>query len=77
MNTNVTEIGKVRMFIEKAGYGFIVPQGVDMNVRQFDLIVHHSNIIGTDKMLWEGDRVEYVPVKGEKGMVAKRVRRIT
>jgi len=62
------ETGKVKWFNGAKGYGFIErPQGED-------LFVHFSSVRGTGfKNLTEGQSVDYVVAKGEKGLQAQDV----
>lgn len=63
------QLGTVKWFNEKKGYGFIRPdQGGE------DVFVHYSVIGGRGfKTLAEGQRVEYDATKGHKGIQATRV----
>ena len=62
--------GTVKWFNEKKGFGFITPDdGGD------DLFIHHTNIAAEGfRTLEDGQRVEYVPAQGKKGMEATEVR---
>jgi len=64
------ETGTVKWFNEKKGFGFIEPDnGGD------DLFIHYSNIDSDGfKTLQEGQKVEYEPAEGRKGMEATQVR---
>ena len=63
-------VGVVKWFSDQKGYGFITPdEGAD------DLFVHHSNILGEGfRTLKDGQRVEFDPQPGRKGLEAKEVR---
>ena len=62
--------GTVKWFNEKKGFGFITPDdGGD------DLFVHHTNITAEGfRTLRDGQRVEFEPAQGKKGMEATQVR---
>ena len=61
--------GQVKWFNESKGFGFIKPDD-DAN----DLFVHFKEITGSGfKTLKEGDRVEFKPVKSDKGMTDSEV----
>jgi cold shock protein len=60
--------GTVKFFNSEKGYGFISREG------GADLFVHFSNIAGTGfRNLDEGQKVEYEPQEGRKGMEATNV----
>jgi CspA family cold shock protein len=60
--------GKVKWFNNAKGYGFIERDGGS------DVFVHFSNISGTGfRNLDEGQKVEYEPQEGRKGMEAANV----
>ncbi|HOE12941.1 MAG TPA: cold-shock protein [bacterium] len=62
--------GSVKWFSEDKGYGFIVPDEGGK-----DLFVHYSNIEGQGfRSLEEGQRVEFEPAQGRKGLEATKVR---
>jgi len=62
--------GTVKWFNEKKGFGFITPDGGGD-----DLFVHHTNIATEGfRTLRDGQRVEYEPAQGKKGMEATQVR---
>lgn len=62
------EIGHVKWFNEKKGFGFIVNENGD------DIFVHYKDIQGVGfKTLHENDSVTYVLDKGPKGFKAQEV----
>jgi CspA family cold shock protein len=62
--------GTVKWFNDAKGYGFITPAGGGE-----DLFAHFKEIQGTGfKTLKEGQRVEYVSARGQKGMQATQIR---
>ena len=64
--------GAVKWFDSKKGFGFIVgPEGQDVFV--------HFSVIQVDgfRSLKDGETVEYEFERGNKGLLAKNVRRIT
>ena len=62
--------GTVKWFNDAKGYGFITPVGGGE-----DLFAHFKEIQGTGfKTLKEGQRVEYIPARGQKGMQATQIR---
>lgn len=64
--------GTVKWFDSKKGFGFILtPQGEDV-------FVHFSSIEGSGfRSLKDGETVEYDMNRGEKGLSAQHVRRLT
>jgi len=65
------EVGHVKWFNEKKGFGFIV------NGKGEDIFVHYKDIQGVGfKTLHEDDTVSYLVEKGPKGMKALEVVRI-
>lgn len=67
-----TATGTVKWFNDAKGFGFITPaEGGD------DLFAHFKEIQGSGfRSLAEGQRVEYVPQRGPKGMQATQIRAI-
>jgi len=64
--------GTVKWFNDAKGFGFITPSDGGE-----DLFAHFKEIQADGfKSLKEGQRVEYVPVRGQKGMQATRIRAI-
>lgn len=62
------EIGQVKWFNEKKGFGFITSQSGD------DIFVHYKDIQGVGfKTLREQDAVSYLIDKGPKGLKAQEV----
>lgn len=64
------EVGHVKWFNEKKGFGFIVNKQGD------DIFVHYKdiNVEGTGfKTLHENDQVTYLVDKGPKGLKAQNV----
>jgi CspA family cold shock protein len=61
--------GTVKWFSQAKGYGFIQPDDGGS-----DLFIHFSNISGAGfRNLEEGQKVEYEPQEGRKGMEATNV----
>lgn len=61
--------GTVKWFNEAKGYGFITPEGGGE-----DLFAHFKEIQGTGfRTLKEGQRVEFTPAHGPKGMQATQI----
>lgn len=64
--------GKVKSFDAKRGWGFI-----DIGDDDEDVFVHYSDILGDGfKTLKDGEEVEFELHEGEKGPIAKNVRRL-
>jgi CspA family cold shock protein len=63
--------GTVKWFDTKKGFGFILnPEGKDV-------FVHYTSIGGDGfRSLKDGEQVEFEQVQGDKGLLAKNVRRI-
>lgn len=62
------EVGQVKWFNEKKGFGFIVNEHGD------DIFVHYKDIQGVGfKTLHENDSVSYLADKGPKGLKALEV----
>ncbi|MGQ0595369.1 MAG: cold-shock protein [Gammaproteobacteria bacterium] len=62
--------GTVKWFNDSKGFGFITPEAGGE-----DLFAHFKEIQSTGfKTLKEGQRVEYVPQRGPKGMQATQIR---
>lgn len=62
------EVGQVKWFNEKKGFGFIINQQGE------DIFVHYKDIQGVGfKTLHENDSVSYVLDKGPKGYKAQEV----
>lgn len=64
--------GTVKWFNDSKGFGFITPsEGGE------DLFAHYKEIQGNGfRSLAEGQQVEYVPVRGPKGMQATQIRKL-
>ncbi len=63
--------GTVKWFDSKKGFGFIV------NAEGKDVFVHFSSIEGEGfRALKDGEQVEYEETQGNKGLMAKTVRRM-
>ena len=63
--------GTVKWFDTKKGFGFIV------NSEGKDVFVHYTSIEGEGfRALKDGELVEYEQIQGEKGLLAKSVKRV-
>ena len=64
------QTGTVKWFNDSKGFGFITP-----GAGGEDLFAHFKEIQGGEgfKTLAEGQKVEYIPVRGPKGMQATRI----
>lgn len=66
------EVGHVKWFNEKKGFGFIINEHGD------DIFVHYKDIQGVGfKTLQENDAVSYLYEKGPKGLKALDVAMVT
>jgi CspA family cold shock protein len=64
-------IGTVKWFDTKKGFGFII------NSEGKDVFVHYTSIDGDGfRALKDGEQVEYEESQGEKGLLAKAVKRM-
>ena len=64
-------VGTVKWFDVKKGFGFIV------NSEGKDVFVHYTSIEGDGfRALKDGEQVEYEQIQGEKGLMAKAVKRV-
>jgi len=65
--------GTVKWFNDAKGFGFITPAAGGE-----DLFAHFKEIQGADgfKSLTEGQKVEYIGVRGPKGMQATKIQAI-
>jgi len=65
------EVGTVKWFDNKKGYGFISRESGE------DVFVHYSAIVGDGfRSLKEGDRVEFSIQQDNKGQAAAEVKRL-
>ena len=64
------QTGTVKWFNDAKGFGFITPSNGGE-----DLFAHFKEIQsgGSFKSLTEGQKVEYIPARGPKGMQATRI----
>lgn len=64
--------GVVKWFNDAKGFGFITPEGGGE-----DLFAHFKEIQGTGfKTLKEGQRVQYIAQRGQKGMQATQIKAV-
>lgn len=65
-----TTTGVVKWFNSQKGFGFISPDDGSE-----DVFAHYRNIIGTGhRNLEEGQHVEFVVERGEKGLLAANIK---
>ena len=63
-------VGKVKWFDNAKGYGFI------LNAAEEDVFVHYRSIMGDGyKSLSEGEEVEFIQTRSDKGWQAAEVER--
>ena len=63
--------GTVKWFDVKKGFGFL------LNAEGKDVFVHYTSIEGDGfRSLKDGEQVEYEQIQGEKGLLAKNVKRV-
>lgn len=63
--------GTVKWFDTKKGYGFI------LNTEGKDVFVHYTSIEGEGfRALKDGEQVDYEQIQGDKGLLAKNVKRV-
>jgi len=68
----LVNVGKVKWFNSKKGYGFI-----RLNEGEQDIFVHYSSIKGDGfKSLAEGEEVQFELAEGPKGLQAQNVLRV-
>ena len=64
-------VGKVKWFDNAKGYGFI------LNAEEEDVFVHYRSIMGDGyKSLNEGEEVEFIQTRSDKGWQAAEVERL-
>ena len=64
-------VGKVKWFDNAKGYGFI------LNAEEEDVFVHYRSIMGDGyKSLNEGEEVEFLQTRSDKGWQAAEVERL-
>ena len=65
--------GTVKWFNDAKGFGFIKPAGGGE-----DLFAHFKEIQGSGfKTLTEGQEVEFIPARGQKGMQATKIQPVS
>ncbi len=69
MENRLVSTGTVKWFSEEKGFGFIVPDEGGK-----DLFVHRSNVETDDRVLRDGQKVEFEVGQGRKGPEATKVR---
>ena len=81
---NKTQLGTVKFYLVRDGYGFIIPDGQD-DVKENHRFFHHSQlqverVLGAGggrktqyKAISQGARVSFVPVQNDKGLAAMNV----
>jgi CspA family cold shock protein len=63
-------VGTVKWFDKTRGFGFI------LNANSKDVFVHYTSIEGEGfRKLDDGEQVEYEEAQGDKGLLAKNVKR--
>jgi len=68
----LSNVGKVKWFNSKKGYGFI-----KLNDGDQDIFVHYTSIKGEGfKSLTEGEEVQFELAEGPKGLQAQNVLRL-
>jgi CspA family cold shock protein len=66
------EVGTVKWFDAKKGYGFINREGGE------DVFIHYSSIQGNGyRVLEDGQKVEFEVVQGRKGLEATNLTKVT
>lgn len=69
----MVNVGKVKWFNSKKGYGFI-----RLNDGDQDIFVHYTSIKGDGfKSLAEGEEVQFEMAEGPKGLQAQNVLRVS
>jgi len=66
------EMGTVKWFDAKKGYGFINREGGE------DVFIHYSSIQGNGyRVLEDGQKVEFEVIQGRKGLEATNLTKVT